>query len=72
MDLHPGCTLDRRFWSHLLGDHHCLGRNRARYSQVSDPKGDRIFKNQQDNGDRAIFLDILRRGRSLCKTNRLK
>jgi hypothetical protein len=23
--------------------------------------------NQQDGGDRIIFLDILRRGRSLCK-----
>jgi hypothetical protein len=23
--------------------------------------------NLQDNGDRIIFLDILRRGRSLCK-----
>jgi hypothetical protein len=28
--------------------------------------------NQQDYGDRIIFLDSLRRGRSLCKKNRLK
>jgi len=28
--------------------------------------------NQQDGGDRIIFLDILRIGRSLCKKNRLK
>jgi hypothetical protein len=28
--------------------------------------------NQQDDSDRIIFLDILRRGRSLCKKNRLK